>query len=121
MCSGPTFSQGQDSRIKSTTYLSAVCSFDQDSALVRRSDKTPAASVPAQVPDYGTGAPQEWHAYSPSKKAAHTRHRPSRCRLVGSTRKRPPHEVATGSRRRGKMQTYCRHQRQRATGSLAAG
>ena len=55
MCSGPTLSQGQDSTIKCTTYLSAVCSFDQDSALVRRSDKTPAASGPAQVPDQSLG------------------------------------------------------------------
>ena len=65
----------------------------------------------------GIGAPKEC---PPGRKAAHAKRRPSRCRLLGNTRKRPPHKVATCSRRRGSQLTNCRHHKQRAT-SLAAG
>ena len=45
----------------------AFYSFDQAEALERRNDETVAASGSAQVPDQGTGEPQECRACSPGK------------------------------------------------------
>ena len=75
MSSGPTPSQGQDSRIRSGICLTASYCLDQAEALEQRNDET----------------------------------------MADDTRRRPPHEVATGSRLRGYQQKEWSQ-----SGSLAA-
>ena len=88
-----------------------IQSFDQAEAMEQRNEETVAANPSAQVPDQGTGGPQECHACSLGRRVARAKSRPNHCHLLHFTRRRPPQEVATGSRLRGNQQTNCRHLR----------
>ena len=51
----PSGAQGFQEKVCNLSV--AVCSFDQDEALVLKNEETASASGPAQLPDQGTAAP----------------------------------------------------------------